>query len=786
MKYLYYLVLTILTLSLASAYIDIDNTGEKEWLNLQTDTTYYQDFESFYNGLNSISNITFMNNGSCNITLKVLDRSNNKELYNENIGNVSGTYTTDFHQYSSLGKTFRIIIKEETPSKKILHKENYTIIENKNKTGCYIAVTNPTEELRGNNNLQEEKELELISGTLYFQSHTKEENKFYKLTNAETNPRKILRELTGGKEDLKTALVFYILATLIILSTVVIKLNPTTHIGLSVIIISVITFIFKLPFKGIPLYAFYLAFILIKNKKYKEKVNLKSTTNIFISILIIGTLLRLFGISLSPVWDEYYHLLAAKSYILQGSYVYSRSEFIKQIIAFMFTITNSFSIVAARIPFIIAGILTGIFLYLTGKEHNKLTGLIVTALWYFSPYIIGMNQFLREYSINALIFSILTYYFIKTFRYKKRNIIEFSIASLITLIYILNIKGTSYFGIPIIISYIGLSIFWRINEKIKKYKFPIYISLVSIGIIFLNWFFLKYPYYISGFKNIRLNFLTFFFDSIYTNISYFENIIPHTYSIIPFIQGIFILIFIFSLFTKEFYKRKEIISILIVVLAYLFGFSLLYTGFSRARYLFYLTPLIYLFISYCITIAYSYSKHKKIAMIAIILIFANPILSLYLNLETANGEYDQRTGLLHRDLDKLEESLRNLNYSNETTIITTEYNIFSYFYYNNFVTNSLKNNNTHNIDHSDIYILNYDNRDKIFLCEVIHAKDSGLIIISDERNNKTWLNEVYINKSEKCNQTSIIFEKNTDAQYGFQIFSWDKNETIDSARLSQV
>lgn len=109
------------------------------------------------------------------------------------------------------------------------------------------------------------------------------------------------------------------------------------------------------------------------------------------------------------LWDEFYHILAARSWAANGTLriadgVYDRAPFFTILVGWLFRIFGE-SIEIARLPSMLAGSLfiVAVFLW-TGYTAGRLAAWITALLFCFSPGALEISLFIRFYALQGLTF----------------------------------------------------------------------------------------------------------------------------------------------------------------------------------------------------------------------------------------------------------------------------------------------------------------------------------------------------------------------------------------------
>ena len=133
-------------------------------------------------------------------------------------------------------------------------------------------------------------------------------------------------------------------------------------------------------------------------------------------LVLIGFGLRIWDLDfLSPMRDEYLHLVGAKRFMIEDTFNYSRAAFLTYIIGFLFKLNAGTSIFLARFPSVVFGTASIVAIYFLAKKINKKVGIISCFLITFSPFCVALSRFAREYQAYFLCILLLLLYLIYFF-----------------------------------------------------------------------------------------------------------------------------------------------------------------------------------------------------------------------------------------------------------------------------------------------------------------------------------------------------------------------------------
>lgn len=120
--------------------------------------------------------------------------------------------------------------------------------------------------------------------------------------------------------------------------------------------------------------------------------------------------LRLWGLGYAPHYDELFHILAARSWLADGTFCiadclqpYERGSFFTLLVAGSFSLFGV-SLEAARLPSVVAGVLLVLAVFFWVRaEVSERAAWIAAALCALAPELIGWSQVSRFYALQALL-----------------------------------------------------------------------------------------------------------------------------------------------------------------------------------------------------------------------------------------------------------------------------------------------------------------------------------------------------------------------------------------------
>lgn len=521
-----------------------------------------------------------------------------------------------------------------------------------------------------------------------------------------------------------------------------------------------------------------------------------------ILLLIISGVLRFWNSGyLLPAQDEYYQINAAKRLITEGTFDYSRGTIMVYLISISYRFFGEINLLNARLITIIFSVSITLIIYKLGKKFFKLVGVISAYLWTFSPYSIGMSQYLREYSLN--LFLILISVIILSHFYeqkkaqnspqKRTGVIIYIILLVFLLILSFNktIMGDSFIVYPLvlIISVISYFLYLKINRMQISSLIVDKHNLMSIALIFILIFSLfgtSYIYFTMTLfhnnENINYGYLNLFFnpDTTSTFLSasqWFSSLNIHPLILI----AIFILPLI--VYYKDIFLINYFLIFLSINLTLIFFvnryFGSIYSYYSLPFYILILSLSISLIILVINTIFLSI-KWKTLLFLIILIIF-NPFTAINNNLTQRNGQLDKNVYNYRYDIHSVLSLLNENNFSTKDVVITSFLPIAFSFYYSNytFIKNETESEYityTYRDDKimydypKNVFPYDYDKKTRL-----VDGKNTMLKIISD--NPKGWIitrKSLNVDFLKESNSTIKKVGEVKDIK-GHNIFVWQTN-----------
>jgi hypothetical protein len=313
-------------------------------------------------------------------------------------------------------------------------------------------------------------------------------------------------------------------------------------------------------------------------------------------------------------------LAAAKSLYDNGTFFYPRNLQITYLMNFFFNIFG-FSILTARLPFILIGTLTMLFVYgATKKLFGSKVAVISALLFSLSPVVIEKTLQIREYGENFLISSAVLFGFLY---FSNKGILKIYLFTFIStaLIFIYSKIVHNYTIQSLILLNFFTSYFYTFMyfSKFKRKILSLFIFASCI-----MWFTLFYLFdkFITGFNFLSYEpywFQLFFDPSIQYPMQWFSTTNISTISIF--------FLFCIPVFLSKFEIRIFFISFLLFVLTFVFKFNN-ELSYIPTRYLYHLYPIYILIFSISIVFYFDLQKNirtKSLFGLTMIVFFINPI-----------------------------------------------------------------------------------------------------------------------------------------------------------------
>lgn len=128
-------------------------------------------------------------------------------------------------------------------------------------------------------------------------------------------------------------------------------------------------------------------------------------------ILLAAVASRVIALNQAGFYDEYYHILAARQWLADGTLGSELNGTYGRAIGFTFLVRESIrafgdSLVAARLPALLAGVLWPAVVYIGIRniDVRRSGALIAAALMIFDPMLLGLSQVARFYTLHGLLY----------------------------------------------------------------------------------------------------------------------------------------------------------------------------------------------------------------------------------------------------------------------------------------------------------------------------------------------------------------------------------------------
>lgn len=239
------------------------------------------------------------------------------------------------------------------------------------------------------------------------------------------------------------------------------------------------------------------------NERFSRKRVIALDWGIVIGTITLAILLRVFNLDrLSPLTDEYRHLLAAQALASGSSLntIYQRSLLIVTFPVALFFRFLGYQVWVARLPGVLFNSLAIIPLYLITKKINRSVAFLSCILFATNPWLIAVSRYVREYGYYPFYFYWIIYGMVlfyenfpknflkegwkKTFR---SEMIFLAAVLLLPIIYLTIIDPDSTFKL-ISIAYGVFSLFMLSKIFVKSKAFIGFLTILAIlflGVLFL-------------------------------------------------------------------------------------------------------------------------------------------------------------------------------------------------------------------------------------------------------------------------------------------------------------
>lgn len=491
-------------------------------------------------------------------------------------------------------------------------------------------------------------------------------------------------------------------------------------------------------------------------------------TYLLLLLFVVAIGLRVWNLDyLSPVRDEYRHLLVAEKILRGQSLDYTRALPVSYLVAFLFKVFNSTSLFVGRLAPVIIGSLTTIPIYFLGRRLNKKVGIFAAFLWVFSPFSIGISRYIREYSLICLLIPIIVLYLLyfldnmDKLKFDLRSAVKVGV--LIALFqpflpYQEIIGGTYYrplliVGVTILLIY-SLS-FIRARSVTTK-RIPL--ALILFGLLLFLIYQINFSILTQGF-GFKENFLNLFFES---SLSYEQSASQwFLYSGLPLV----VLLPLFALPLLFYYKKKNFLVYFFCFWVLIISLTVFLQLIDRnlyARYAYYALPFyILVFASSIVVLVKSanlFTGKKKLVYSCLVLVFLifvfNPLTAVTTLVGEENGGVDIKTGLRHDRTFELLEFLDERNFSEiefgEDRVLLTRNSMVFYYYYNLTEEECISLDNDYTREDIFNYTMEYE---------------EGWFISDNLRNKLPEKNQTVGNKT-------LVYAGGVEGEYGFDVYRW--------------
>ena len=516
-------------------------------------------------------------------------------------------------------------------------------------------------------------------------------------------------------------------------------------------------------------------------------------------LTVIGFGLRIYNLEyLSPLRDEYSHLIGAKRFMLEGTFNYSRASFLTYIVGILFKLNGDTSLFLGRLPSVIFGTLSIIAIYFLAKKINKKVGIISAYLFAFSPFAVGMSRFLREYQAFFLFLILYLLYLshvVDNFKKTKLNLLKLStlvkiVVLLSPVIYYISIEHAAVV-LPLyltsIIFILAPFIVDFLKSKNKADKILKNRLLLICGIFLLI---IYIPTLLQDFRWLLsledIQKTTQYEDFLFKPDWGYKGSTPQWFSESKFSKSFAICLFVLPLLF--FFKNKQYIGHLLSFSAIFITFLYFIDWYFAPRYIYYAFPF-YITMYACsfyilLTFGKLFNKGKSIIyglLITIVLIsFFNPIVVINCLQNEKNGIADKKTIMIHRDTDQLRQYLKENNFSDKDVLITPNAGIFLYYYNIPFLKNEsdLPYNKYKYSKTSKKFLYDYGYQvaptNAVQVRSIVNKFDMGWIVIDKDRN-RHWKKCLPLENIDVENQT-VEYLGAVGGYRGFDIYRWNTSE----------
>jgi hypothetical protein len=227
-------------------------------------------------------------------------------------------------------------------------------------------------------------------------------------------------------------------------------------------------------------------------------------------ILFIALVVRLINLEHDPITDELYHILAAQSWMEDGSFrieegEYTRSYLFTVLLGWVYSIFGD-ELTVARMISVVAGSLwvAVLFSWLRWTE-SRLVAWIAALLFATAAPAIFLSQYIRFYALHGLLFFCMSVgWFSIVTRYKQLSVLKLASILLPTIIAFAiatHLQITTLIGVAALITWTVLFfhreiyrfIIERIRSRDRQFAIALLIgSVLSLGLVILKWDLIKH------------------------------------------------------------------------------------------------------------------------------------------------------------------------------------------------------------------------------------------------------------------------------------------------------
>jgi len=210
-------------------------------------------------------------------------------------------------------------------------------------------------------------------------------------------------------------------------------------------------------------------------------------------LFILSMTVRLIHINHTPIYDEFYHILAAQSWLQEGSMriaengSYTRGALFTVIVAGMFKLVGA-SLVAARIPAVVAGSLWVAALYLwTRRTAGRTAGWAAALLLCFAPGVISSSEVARFYSLQGLCFLIgaAGFYFLLQEQGSRRAKFGVGAAAVMAFGAALHLQINTAIGLAGVALWIAVKVVFAVRQRTARRAafVAVFVAVVCIAVL---------------------------------------------------------------------------------------------------------------------------------------------------------------------------------------------------------------------------------------------------------------------------------------------------------------